>query len=250
MAQWLSEATPQCDAENIAQRLVEAGIRTDEILFVQEISDPEHACEVLNFIAETGLIAQNLNNIATAAERTNKIVFSLKSYSHQSATEELEPVEIEGSIQNVLTLLDNQFKAGIVVEMSIPAGLPTVWGRYDELSQIWTNLLVNAAQAMNHRGQIFISAVEHGEQIQVLIADSGPGIPADVLPRIFEPFFTTKARGEGTGLGLNICKKIIERYGGQISVESRPGKTVFTVQLLSTQAARPVSKPVHALTTA
>jgi signal transduction histidine kinase len=84
---------------------------------------------------------------------------------------------------------------------------------------------------MGNRGELLIETMVEDEDVVVAIQDSGPGIPADVLPRIFEPFYTTKAKGEGTGLGLSICARIIEKHGGTMRVESAPGRTRFTIRL-------------------
>ncbi len=106
----------------------------------------------------------------------------------------------------------------------------------DELNQVWTNLIHNAVQAVGGNGDILIETRLQGTEIDVIVEDNGPGIPPEVMPRIFEPFFTTKAKGEGTGLGLGIVRQIVEKHGGRIDVESRPGCTRFTVRL-------PVSGP-------
>jgi signal transduction histidine kinase len=102
-----------------------------------------------------------------------------------------------------------------------------------ELNQVWTNLIHNAIQAMDGRGEILIETnvdVEKGD-VEVTIQDSGPGIEPEVAARIFEPFFTTKAKGEGTGLGLSISARIVEKHGGTIRVDSQPGRTRFEVRL-------------------
>jgi len=109
--------------------------------------------------------------------------------------------------------------------------LPPITAYVGELNQVWTNLIHNAAQAMGHRGELLIETKVEDGDVQVAIQDSGPGIPADVLPRIFEPFFTTKSKGEGTGLGLSISARIVEKHGGTIRVESEPGRTRFTIRL-------------------
>jgi signal transduction histidine kinase len=96
---------------------------------------------------------------------------------------------------------------------------------------VWTNLIHNAVQAMGNRGELLIETKAEEANVEVAIQDSGPGIPAEVLPRIFEPFFTTKPKGEGTGLGLSICARIIEKHGGTMRVDSEPGRTRFTIKL-------------------
>jgi signal transduction histidine kinase len=96
---------------------------------------------------------------------------------------------------------------------------------------VWTNLIHNAIQAMDGRGEILIETKAENRDVIVGIEDTGPGISPDVAARIFEPFFTTKAKGEGTGLGLSICARIVEKHGGTIRVDSKPGRTRFEVRL-------------------
>jgi signal transduction histidine kinase len=109
--------------------------------------------------------------------------------------------------------------------------LPPISAYVGELNQVWTNLIHNAIQAMDGRGEILIETrVENGD-VEVAIQDSGPGIEPEVAARIFEPFFTTKEKGEGTGLGLSISARIVEKHGGKIRVDSRPGRTRFEVRL-------------------
>jgi two-component system NtrC family sensor kinase len=109
--------------------------------------------------------------------------------------------------------------------------LPSVLCYPDELNQVWTNLLHNALQAMGNKGVLKIDVKPEDNAISVSITDSGQGIPPEIMPRIFEPFFTTKPPGEGSGLGLDIVHKIIEKHQGKMQVESVPGQTKFTVLL-------------------
>jgi two-component system, NtrC family, sensor kinase len=97
--------------------------------------------------------------------------------------------------------------------------------------QVWTNLIHNAIQAMNGRGTLKISTRLNDQTALVQITDTGPGISEALQVKIFEPFVTTKSRGEGSGLGLSICKQIMAKHRGELSVESHPGKTTFTVAL-------------------
>jgi two-component system NtrC family sensor kinase len=110
---------------------------------------------------------------------------------------------------------------------------------------VWTNLITNAVQALGGQGTITIETAveERGDRsgVSVKILDDGPGVPDEVMPRIFEPFFTTKAKGEGTGLGLGIVKRILDKHGGEISCASAPGRTVFTVWLPDQRAQEAVS---------
>lgn len=101
----------------------------------------------------------------------------------------------------------------------------------DDLLHLWTNLIMNAVQAMNYSGKLNISGNRENGYAVVKVEDSGPGIPDSLREKIFDPFFTTKPPGEGSGLGLDICLKIVEKHNGIISYDSKPGKTVFTVKL-------------------
>jgi signal transduction histidine kinase len=140
-------------------------------------------------------------------------------------------VNITQGIETVLTLYQNQIKQGVEVVRNYQAQLPAVQCYPDELNQVWTNLIHNALQAMDNQGTLTIDAVQKDTSVLVKITDSGKGIPPEILPNIFEPFFTTKPAGEGSGLGLDIVKKIIEKHQGKIDVESVPGQTAFTVSL-------------------
>ncbi|MEO0459154.1 MAG: HAMP domain-containing sensor histidine kinase, partial [Cyanobacteria bacterium P01_A01_bin.114] len=145
---------------------------------------------------------------------------------------------ITDTVETVLTLYQNQIKYGIELIRNYQP-VPPLLCYADELSQIWTNLVQNAIQAMRGEGQLSVgihstqvSRPEYsGPCILVSFTDQGPGIPADIIPRVFDPFFTTKPMGEGTGLGLNICQKIVEKHGGWISIDSVPGRTCFEIGL-------------------
>jgi signal transduction histidine kinase len=109
--------------------------------------------------------------------------------------------------------------------------VPAIFCYAEELNQVWTNLLHNAIQAMSNRGRLEISVFEESRQIVVQVTDSGSGIPPEIKERIFDPFFTTKPAGEGSGLGLDIVRKIVDKHQGKIEVNSQPGRTTFSVML-------------------
>ncbi|NEO89658.1 MAG: GHKL domain-containing protein, partial [Moorea sp. SIO3G5] len=114
----------------------------------------------------------------------------------------------------------------------------------DELNQVWTNLIHNALQAMENKGNLIINVRQEDDQIKVSITDTGKGIPPEIQPKIFQPFFTTKPAGEGSGLGLDIVRKIVEKHHGHMEVESVPGETTFTVSL-PIQQPQPMAEEVH-----
>ena len=129
-------------------------------------------------------------------------------------------------------ILNHKLKHGIDVVRDFAADLPRIEAYAGELNQVWTNIIDNAIQAMDGRGRLEIGARRLGEEVEVRISDSGPGIPAEVAARMFEPFFTTKAQGVGTGLGLHIAHNIVvNRHRGRIAFDTRPGRTEFRIVL-------------------
>jgi len=121
---------------------------------------------------------------------------------------------------------------GITVVRDYASDLPTIEAYPGELNQVWTNLIDNAVDAMDDAGTLRLTARPEDDGVVVEIADTGPGMPPEVAARAFEPFFTTKEVGSGTGLGLDIARRIVEeRHGGAITIDSRPGRTVLRVRL-------------------
>jgi predicted CoA-binding protein len=144
----------------------------------------------------------------------------------------VQPVDLHEGLENTLIVLNHKLKDGIQVVRDYAPGLPIIQAYGSELNQVWTNIIDNAAGAMNGKGELEICTRREGEWIVVEITDTGPGIPAEIQPRIFDPFFTTKPPGKGTGLGLNITYNIVVyRHAGDIQVFSRPGHTTFQVRL-------------------
>ena len=243
------EAAAIADAETIADTLVDMGIY-DEIAAFISLFQHEKAIWLFGAVAHIAAQRHSSDNILFAVERMSKIVFALKSYAHIDASGQPTLARIQDGMEIVLTLYYNQLKHGIEVVKRYDDALPPISCYPDELQQVWTNLIHNAIQAMQGKGRLEIAVKptpcpsEEGKQstpllggagggagIVVEITDSGGGIPAEIMPRIFEPFFTTKPAGEGSGMGLDICKKIIEKHQGKIEVESLPGRTTFRVWL-------------------
>ncbi|MEP0850060.1 MULTISPECIES: sensor histidine kinase [Cyanophyceae] len=138
--------------------------------------------------------------------------------------------QVTEGIDVVLTIYQNMLKQGIEVIKKYQQ-VPPILCYAEELNQVWTNLLHNAIQAMSNRGRLEISVFEENRQLVVQLTDSGSGIPPEIKERIFDPFFTTKPAGEGSGLGLDIVRKIVDKHQGKIDVSSQPGRTTFSVLL-------------------
>jgi len=178
------------------------------------------------------LISQKNNlTVLTAVEKASRVVKALKMYLHVNESNLPEPYDIKESIETVLTIYHNQIKQGVQVSIDVPKEL-TVIGHSEEMNQVWTNLIVNACQAMNFNGQLNISAKGENGRVHISIQDTGCGIPIEISERIFEPFFSTKRIGEGSGIGLDIVKGIIEKHHGTIDFTSEVNKgTTFYITI-------------------
>ena len=186
---------------------------------------------ILNFIYHL-LLPYKLNRTANhAVNSASMVVSSLKSYLHNTQSQNLEVINIKDSIDIVLQIYKAKIDMGISLIIEIP-GQILINGHRDKLNQVWTNLIVNACQAMNFKGELKISAIRLDNNVIVKIKDSGHGIPEEISKQIYEPFFTTRKVGEGTGIGLGIVKKIIQEHDGTIEHKSTRGVgTTFTISL-------------------
>jgi two-component system, NtrC family, sensor kinase len=180
---------------------------------------------------EISTLKNSTNTIITATEKSAKVIYALKVYNNKGSSKNLCLGNIIDGIETVLTLYKNYCKKGINVIKDYPENLPLFWFYPDDLHQVWIHLIQNALQAMNYEGTLAIKISLKPEKIWVEFTDSGSGISREILSLIFEPFFSTKSCGEGSGLGLNIVKKIIDKHHGKIEVESEPGKTTFRIIL-------------------
>jgi signal transduction histidine kinase len=180
-----------------------------------------------------GCAARSLaGEIETAATRIYELVAAVKGFTQVDRETAARPTDVGQGLTDTLTMLRAKVKAkSAAVTLSVAPGLPPVLGYGGELNQVWVNLIDNALDAVAAGGRVDVSAGQEAAKLVVRIADDGPGIPEAVLPRIFDPFFTTKPIGQGTGLGLDIVRRLVSRHDGEIEVESRPGRTVFTVSL-------------------
>lgn len=217
-------------ADSLACTLLDIGISNNLEDFLPLLKDSQSP-KILQIAYEFATVQKSTKNITTATDRAAKIVFALKSYSRYDQSGAKAIANITDGIDTVLTLYHYQIKQGVEVIRNYGNDLPSVLCYPDELNQVWTNLLHNALQAMGNKGVLKIDVKQEDRAISVSITDSGKGIPPEIMPRIFEPFFTTKPPGEGSGLGLDIVHKIIEKHQGQLQVESVPGQTKFTVSL-------------------
>lgn len=217
------------NARSIADILIDIGIY-DEIDFCLSLLRHPKVDWILNLAYDIASLMGNNRTIITSVEKAAKVVFALKNYARFDHSGEKQLVEITAGLETALEIYHNRLKQKIEV-FRYYQPLPKLWCYSDELIQVWSNLIHNAIQAMENAGQLSIVALEENQGIKIEISDSGSGIPLDVRDKIFDPFFTTKSTGEGSGLGLHICKKIIDKHQGSIAVDSKPGHTRFIIWL-------------------
>jgi signal transduction histidine kinase len=172
------------------------------------------------------------SEIQDAATRIAGLVLAVKGFTHMDQATIAEPVDLSQSLANTVAVLKSKARAkAIAVSVKLEPGLPKVRGFAGELNQIWGNLIDNALDAVPEAGRVEVQAGRKDGKVVVSVADNGAGIPAEIRDRIFEPFFTTKPTGLGTGLGLDIVRRLVQHNDGEIEVESNPGRTVFQVAL-------------------
>jgi two-component system NtrC family sensor kinase len=190
----------------------------------------------INYITLRRELSLILADCREGAERICDVVKNLRLFSRLDEAE-FKSVDINEGIQSTLRLLSQYYSAGSIVLEKNYGNLPLVDCYASQLNQVWMNLLVNAAQAVGDNGKVTIETKLNGNNIVVVIADNGAGIPAELLSKIFDPFFTTKPVGVGTGLGLSTSYGIIEEHCGTISVQSKLDQgTTFTVRIPVRQA--------------
>jgi len=179
------------------------------------------------------------SDIADSTERMSQLVGAVKSYAYMDQGDVVD-VDVHEALETTLVVLNHKLKhTSIEVVRDYDRDLPKLIARGGELNQVWTNLLDNAIAALGETGTITISTRQEGDCAVIDIADDGPGIPPEILDRVFDPFFTTKGVGEGTGLGLDTARRIVqERHRGSLLVASEPGRTVFSVWLPVANTAR------------
>ena len=231
VAIWLEDRDVE-DAWDVSPTLVGAGL---DVEWLDGLSGrvPEDAFGgVVGWLASQVAGDDLLREIEDGSGRISELVRAIKSYTHMDKAASKE-VDVHGGLDSTLVMLGHKLKKGDVhVVRDYAAGLPKVCGHAGELNQVWTNLLDNAIDAVGGHGRIELRTSREDGRVLVEVSDDGPGIPQDVQDRMFEPFYTTKDVGKGTGLGLDISRRVVvDDHKGDIRVDSRPGETRFQVRL-------------------
>ena len=233
IASWLEgRHVPQ--AWKVAPALADGGVDIPKLETLATQVGDEVLCDALVRIASILTIARLISEIEISTKRISDLVRAIKEYSYMDQAA-MQNVDLHQGLENTLTILHHRLKGGINVVREYDKNLPKICAYGGELNQIWTNLISNAIEAMQGKGELRVRTARELDRVLVEIGDNGPGIPPAVLPHIFDPFFTTKGVGEGTGLGLDTVCRIIRNHHGEIRVSSHPGDTRFQVYLLVTQ---------------
>ncbi len=231
--------------EEIEAWLARHGLDT---LSAQMLADTEVTFEALDLLAAAverpalnavvrwaaaGCAVRNLTSkIQDSSTRISRLVTAVKGFTHMDQANVAEPVDLGPSLANTVAVLRSKAQEkSVTVMLELEAELPKVRGFDAELSQIWGNLIDNALDAVGRGGRVEVLANRENQSVVVRIVDDGPGIPAEVCGRVFDPFFTTKPQGHGTGLGLDIARRLVRHNDGAIDFESEPGRTEFRVRL-------------------
>lgn len=228
---WLSDQGID-GAHGLAHGLLGGGLDADILGPVLQALPAAARRPALRWLEAQLTSRQLVRDVQDAAKRISDMVRNVKDYSHMDRAGGLVPTDLHAGLDSTLALLSYPLRHHhLRVVRDYAPGVLSLPAQTGALNQVWTNLLDNAIDALPENGTITVRTRRSEEYAVVTIEDDGPGIPADVLPHIFEPFFTTKPMGEGTGMGLDISRRIVLGHGGRITVSSRPGRTEFCVWL-------------------
>ena len=240
---WL-EGRSVADAWMMSGVLVAAGVSVPDLDELAERLPDGPLAEALVWLGKILDADELAGTVVASSRRISDLVGAVKSYSHMDQAPPAA-VNVHEGIEDTLTILGHKLKQGVAVTREFDRSLPMVDTRGSELNQVWTNLIDNAVSAMDGKGTITIRTSRDDEFAVVEVVDDGPGIPPEVQSKVFDPFFTTKDVGEGTGLGLDVVRRIVNgRCGGAVDFDSRPGETRFRVRLPldATSACEPTAE--------
>ena len=226
---WLEE-NDVSNGWEIAPVLVSVGFTLNELSELSERVGLQYARQVITWLGHTLTVTELLDGVEQSTKRVSDLVGAIKEYTYMDRARIVDDVDLQRGLETTLKVLNHKLKHINVIRDYDPT-LPQIRGNGSDLNQVWTNLIDNASDAMKGQGTLQIITRNENEFAMVEIADSGSGIPPDVLPHIFTPFFTTKGVGAGTGLGLDTSYRIIQQHNATIEVQSEPGRTRFIVRI-------------------
>ncbi len=229
LMEWLENKGLPTD-QQVVETFTDAGFSSDDLETLSDNIPKEDLVQILLWIENLLSSQRIIKDLAEASTRISNLVGAIKSHVHMDRTNEKQPTDIHNDIENTLTLLGHKIREkNISVKKIFCSDLAEVPVYIGELNQVWTNIIDNAIYALNQGGELTIETTCDTKNVNVKIIDNGKGIPPEIQSRIFDPFFTTKKVGEGTGIGLDLVKRIINRHNGEIKVHSKPGRTEFLI---------------------
>ena len=214
---------------SFARKLVELGFSKLEPALTPFLIHPQYQI-IVDLAGDLYKLKSSTQTIGLAVDKAGKVVRALNTFSHGNIENEISQFNLFENVDSVVTLFWNKIKYRTSLINSINKQV-LITGNAEQLSQVWTNIINNALQAANYECTIWIDYAEDESNHIISFSNNGPEIPAHILPKIFDAFYSTKKRGDGTGLGLNIVKNIIEKHDGKITCESTEQNTTFTVIL-------------------
>jgi signal transduction histidine kinase len=227
---WLEEHGV-AGAWDLTSPLVAAGVDAGRLEQVAASVPAELLPQAVGVLAVACESESLLDEVAEAAGRISTLIGAAKQYTQMDRSP-LQHLDVHDGLESTLTMLGHKLGTSIEVVRDYDRSLPKLPAYEGELNQVWTNLIDNAVDAMNGSGVLTVRTGRDGDRVLVEIGDTGPGIPEPVAAHIFEPFYTTKPVGKGTGLGLDICWRIVvQRHGGDLRFTSTPGDTRFQALL-------------------
>jgi signal transduction histidine kinase len=230
LTEWM-DARQVEESYNLAPRFVESSLSTADLEELEKKVGHGALSDALSRVDLVLLAARLVIEIEIGATRISDLVTAIKKYTYMDQGPEQE-VDVHEGIEETLTMIGFKLrKKSITVVRDFDKSLPKICAAGAELNQVWTNLFINAIDAMTDSGELHVRTWGETSDIFVEVRDNGAGISHEIKPRIFEPFFTTKGVGEGTGLGLDTVQRIVRRHRGEIFVESKPGDTRFQVRI-------------------
>ena len=216
----------------MAEGLVDTAVTIDGLERLATAVDGPALNAALRWAAAGCTVRTLASEIQDAATRISGLVSAIKGFTHMDQAAVAEPVDLVRGLSDTIVVLKPKARAkSVAVAVRAEPGLPRVRGFAAELNQIWGNLIDNALDAVPDSGRIEVLASCEGRRVTVFVVDNGAGIPAPIRDRIFDPFFTTKPVGQGTGLGLDIVRRLVRHNDGEVYMESQPGRTEFRVVL-------------------
>ncbi|BDP43686.1 sensor histidine kinase (plasmid) [Deinococcus aetherius] len=218
------------DALDLAPTLLELNFSEDALAAWSEGMNAGQLGVALRLLGATHEARTLADEAQQALTRISAVVDAMKAYTFMDRAPQ-QDLDVRASLDSTLAVLGSRLPPGITVVREYGAGVPPVPARGAELTQVWTNLIDNALDALGERGTLRLQVVREGDAVLVEVGDDGPGIPEALQERVFDAFFTTKDVGGGAGLGLDVARRVVRAHGGELRVTSRPGDTRFTVRL-------------------